>query len=315
MICSLFGGNALRFGARYEQEFRQRTNGLSCHEIPLFRAMHQSLIACARHDFAVEEYHGAKHQVRFVGNGSYARSRARCELSDLMVLIYGRQARAARLTYIQAKSERKVLANGATLIGSRLAANLEQWHLLSARPPIQGVGQFDPPPDLLSSAQLASVGAFAFFLKDAYGEFETYYGAANALTLGGQYGQRFGTLVAGMDLCRCSPEPECLSVYGNRQFATALYAMMIGTPVWPVTRATQSTSRWLSGVLRAQAQAGVGGQGELALELAGLLNDDVRGNDSVASGAFGAAHLIIIRSDDNHEPNRRSRGIRAGANG
>jgi hypothetical protein len=143
--------------------------------------------------FYAEEYHGGAHQVRFSGSAPYLRSDPRCELSDLLIVVYSPRSRRVRLTYLQAKSERLTISS---VCGHRFSANLEQWFLLSTRPSINGVGSFAPPADLLSGALLPSVGTFAFFFKDLAGHFEIYYASASFLAPAGTYGQRYGTLAA-----------------------------------------------------------------------------------------------------------------------
>jgi len=188
---------AVEFGRQFDSTFKIKTHGYSHDEIPLFRAMCTSLTSLSK-QFDVEEYHGNSHQVVFTGNGSYARSNARCELSDLMIVAYSPITKNVRLTYLQAKSERATLNS---VCGREFSANLEQWFLLSNRPKISGVGNsFNPPGDLLSSAILPSVGSFAFFYKDMTGEFQTYFSTANYLFPPKIYPRKKGKLQA---LGRC----------------------------------------------------------------------------------------------------------------
>lgn len=284
-------------GARFAASFANATIGMCQHEVPLFRAMQASLCSVANPpELAVEEYHGTRHQVRFTGTGTYARGAARCELSDLMVLVYDPMFREARLTYIQAKSERGVQANGGGVHGRALLANLEQWHLLATRPSISGVGYFNPPPDLLAGALLQSIGAFAFFVRDAGGECQVYYAAASMLPLAARYTTRTGRLVAQPDTLRCGPWPECLSSYGNREFGAALYGMLIGTPVWPQAAVSSTLPRWLATQLRGLATRRSESRGDLALELATLLDPSGR-FDGVGEPQIGAGNLLILRTN------------------
>ena len=69
-----------------------------------------------------------------------------------------------RISFLQAKSERKIMKNQC-ISNQPFKANLEQWDLLAHRPIINGVGSFDPPPNLLSSAILPSIGTFGFFYR------------------------------------------------------------------------------------------------------------------------------------------------------
>ena len=136
---------AIAFASKFDVRFRSLTHGFSHNEIPLFQALHSALVELSG-QFQIEEYHGTSHQVKFAGNGSYARTQARCELSDLMIVTYSQISRHVRLTYLLAKSERATLN---CVFGRSFSANLEQWFLLSTRPTISGAGAFNPPSDLL----------------------------------------------------------------------------------------------------------------------------------------------------------------------
>ncbi len=291
---------ASAFANAYDVSFRKLTAGFSHNEVPLFQALHNALIGLSGM-FDVEEYHGTAHQVEFAGNGSYARTNARCELSDLMIVSFSSITRSARLTYLQAKSERATLPS---VCGRQFSANLEQWFLLEQRPTITGLGKFSPPNDLLSSALLPSVGSFAFFYKDPLGEFQTYYATASYMALPKAYSQRYGKLQA-IGPCRvdCSgSHSECLAACGNRSFAESLFRLEIGTPIDRSVHQAASTRNWLSANLRGRIREAqqVNTTSGLAQELLGLLALD--GNES-SNGSFGAKNLIIIKS--NAEPNNR----------
>lgn len=276
--------HAIQLGTAFASAFAGRSAGLGMGEVVLFRAMQHSLAAVASHpNIVVEEYHGAGHQVRFTGSGTYSRTNARCELSDLLVIVYDRKTRDARLSYIQAKSERNVPANSAGVAGQPLVANLEQWDLLARRPSIAPApgpwgrpSTFNPPPDLLSSALLPSIGSFVFFLHGPNGV-EVYYAAASMLTPPRSYRTSSGRLLPVGDLCSCGPAPECLSIYGNAAFGSFLFGLMIGTPVLTQGRpTTPSACSWLAAQLRGFARAAVPPTvpTELAGELADLLDPE-----------------------------------------
>jgi hypothetical protein len=294
---------AITLGRAFAQIFAANTAGLGKGEIVLFRAMRQSLKAVANPPNAVvEEYHGPGHQVTFTGTGTYARTAARCELSDLMVIAYDRQRQDARLSYIQAKSERTVTANANGIATTSLSANMEQWHLLATRPPIAGVGSFQPPPDLLSSALLASVGSFAFFLHGSSAP-DIYYAAASAMSMPYPYTSRSGKLTAVPECCACGPHPECLSVYGNADFGAFLFGLMIGTPIIVGGRTVRSASinGWLAAQLRGFAvEATTADRGaELANEIARLLDPD--NAPPAQTPNVGAASLMILGIGDANE--------------
>ena len=291
---------AIAFAHAYDTRFRKLTARLSHSEIPLFRAMQDALIGLSGR-FDVEEYHGTAHQVGFAGNGSYARTNARCELSDLMIVIFNSVTRSARLTYLQAKSERATLPS---VCGREFSANLEQWFLLDQRPPITGFGKFSPPIDLLSSALLPSIGSFAFFYKDSIGDFQTYYASANYLEPPKAYSQRYGKLQAKgpCGVTKSGIYAECSAACDNRSFAESLFRLEIGTPIDLSVYQAVSTRNWLSANLRGrviEAQQS-DTSSALAQELLELLGSD--GNGS-SNSSLGAKRLIIIKS--NAEPNNR----------
>lgn len=286
--------SAISFANYFDSEFRKQTKGFSHNEIPLFRTLHSVLIGL-NGKFKIEEYHGNSHQVTFKGNSSYARLKARCELSDLMVITYSLTTQTARLTYLQAKSERATLPS---VCQKQFSANLEQWFLLSSRPAISGVGKFSPPPDLLSNALLPSIGTFVFFYKDRKGEFQTYYSIANHLVPITSYSQKNGKLQA-VGPCTVVNHPsgytECIAACDNQSFAKSLYDLQIGTPVAPSLLQTLSTRNWLAANIRSQIQnARINDRSSvLAQELLSFLEpSDVQS----LSNSFGAKNMIIIKS-------------------
>jgi len=291
---------AIAFANAYDVKFRNLTTGLPHAEIPLFQSLRAALIGLSGM-FDVEEYHGGKHQVTFAGNGSYARTNARCELSDLMIVSFSSITRSARLTYLQAKSERARLPS---VCGGHFSANLEQWFLLKQRPTITGFGNFSPPNDLLSSALLPSVGSFAFFYKDRMNDFQTYYAAACYMAPPKVYSQRYGKLQP-IGPCRLNisgAHKECLAACDNRSFAESLFRLQIGTPVDSSIHQAISTRNWLSAILRDRIRESQQANSPfvLAQELLDLLASDT--NES-SNNSFGAKNLIIIKS--NAEPNNR----------
>jgi hypothetical protein len=284
---------AIAFANNFDASFRSLTKGLGHNEVPLFRAMHSALVGLSG-KFQVEEYHGTSHQVTFTGNGFFARTHARCELSDLMIITYSPISLHARLTYLQAKSERATLHS---VCGRSFSANLEQWFLLSTRPAIVGAGAFNPPGDLLSNALLPSVGSFAFFHKDGAGDFQTYYATASHMSPPAVYSQRYGKLqaVGPCMVVHNAGYPECLAACGNTSFAKSLYRLEIGTPIHSTIPQSLATRNWLAANLRFQIQRAqeTDRPSGLARELLGLLQPE---ETQALSRSFGAKHLVVIRS-------------------
>ncbi|OPY82517.1 MAG: hypothetical protein A4E65_00817 [Syntrophorhabdus sp. PtaU1.Bin153] len=292
------------FAEAFDNDFRKRTRGLSSNEVPLFRALHSTLVGLSPR-FAIEEYHGAGHQVVFTGDGTYARTAARCELSDLMILTYSPQKKHIRLTYLQVKSERATLSSPNS---SELSANLEQWFLLSRRPSIQGVGsKFNPPHDLLAGALLSSIGSFAFLYRDCSGNFQVYYASAHCLRPASTYATRYGKLIvlakpchqmAGGTLCvRQSNHDECMIAFGNRPFATKLFDMKIGTPIdLTAGKVSQQVREWLAINLTRLIEKRSGVNHPLALEIIDMLQPQ-KTSDRPPS-VLGAKEILIIRSGE-----------------
>lgn len=313
-----------KLGNAFANDFTNRTKSLGKRELVLFRAMTESLMSTAGSNVKVEEYHGWGHQVLFTGTCSHSRTKARCELSDLMVVVFDHQTKDARLCYIQAKSESKVIASTCGVAGQELKANLEQWELLSKRPLVQGVGSFKPPKTLLSSAMLDSVGSFVFFLHSGTGV-TIQYAAASVLEPPRTYTSKNGKLVVPFDHCTCRPHPkcfypkccylacchpsigypECRSVYGNDKFGSFLFGLMIGTPVLvggsPVLdwgspeRAGESPSegvgaKWLAKQLRGFEKASAD-ERPVARAIATLLDPD---GDPAQYPNVGAASLLLV---------------------
>jgi len=289
------------FGEAFDAEFTSATKGMTALEIPLFKQLSTTLKALNGR-FAVEEYHGGAHQVRFNGDGKPTRLHARCELSDLAIIVFSRSLPFVRLTYLQAKAERQpVDVNGPPVFW----ANLEQWYLLSKRPSINGVGDFNPPQDLLSSAELASVGSFLFFYRDGTRGYQSYYAAADYLAPVRLYPHKYGRLqVAGPPATRkVKGYDECAAAQGNKDFASALYCMRVGTPIPLAPSSAQGVTRnWFYAALR-QLIANNAGR-DAAPQLAGQLLQrlDPPGISQEGSSSFGASCVFVIRSDHDFWP-------------
>lgn len=284
------------FSSAFDTHFRALTQGAGQGEISLFRAMHTALVSAGRGVY-VEEYHGGSHQVTFMGNGLYARSNARCELSDLLVIVFSQLTGEARLTCLQAKSERKSLVSPCTAMFS---ADLEQWFLLATRPIITGFGSFNPPHNLLESAVLSSVGSFGFFYQSAGGDIQVYFAVANYLLPPAPYTQRKGRLqpIGPCILHTAGGFPECKAAADNLSFAENLFRMHIGTPIQPGIAQASATRNWLAANLRFQIQQALQEpypSVALAQELLEILDPDDK--DNVLS-SFGAKCVLVIKSED-----------------
>lgn len=282
------------FARDFDIRFGAATSGMSGAEIPLFTAMCNVLSGCARHGVRAEIYHGSRYQVRFPGDGVHARYKARCELSDLLIVAFSSASREVRITYLQAKSERATVTNP---LVHEYSANLEQWYLLSTRPRISGIGAAaNMPPDLLSGAAMESVGSFGFFYRDTKNKFQIFYSSAASLSVTSRRANRGGSVKFGGIAMSYSPSGavECLSAATSFDFAKSLFMMEIGTIIDLSDRKPGSASRWLAGGLR-EAMADSLRENKsirVAEELVGLLEVDV---DSLPQATLGAREVLVLQ--------------------
>lgn len=285
------------FAQNIETNFQKiiTSKNITSGEIKLFRALINAFKNSQQTTVEIEEYHGANYQVKFTGNGSYARASARCELSDLLIISFN--SKEARLTYLQAKYENTIVAK---IQSHKWKANLEQWFLLNQLPSIKGYGKFDPPSDLLSSATLKSIGSFGFFHKDLSGVFDFYYASAEHLSLAATYRQRAGKLIInhGSLKAHClrqklgTQEKECLEAINLRDFLTQLYNLRIGTPI----NKGSLILPWIIENLRSLPTS------PLINQLLRVIDTDqemIINNQTLTSEAhFGAKKIMLIKFDD-----------------
>lgn len=262
-------------------EFDRRTSTGAHGEVSLFRSLVDSLHAAAPH-VVVEEYHGGRHQVWHTTDPVVGIGTARCELADLMVVVFHqRRNLGPRLSFLQAKYERRRHP-----LRQAPHASYVQWSLLARRPPIQGFGDFAPPPDLLSGSVLPSVGTFGFFTQIArrQARYDLVYASADILGPVHQapalrkYGRLQGFPGTCCPLAPCCRHPLPVLRRGQGvlqettlastldQYLAELFALRIGTPV---TAPGWQAVSWLLQQLRSL-------RGAVARELAGRIEDWVR---------------------------------------
>lgn len=160
---------ALTFGKALAKAWKQESSAVPYREPLLFRAFRAAILSLSN-QFLIEEFHGNKHQVAFVGRGSWCRKLPRCEISDLLILTFReRPSISVRMTFLQIKRAGNLQSLCHEYPNFRtpriFSANLEQWDLLSRRPSILGIPPFDPPAHLLRGALLPSVGSYGVFHK------------------------------------------------------------------------------------------------------------------------------------------------------
>ena len=214
-------------------------------EVELFRTMIKAF-GSLKPKFYVEEFHGFKRQVYFDTSHGWMRPRARCELCDVLLITYSTTAGfEVRMTLLQAKLSRQTHVTCSSAYSGKVEpqtfeGNFEQWNLLCARPTLIPTSVFVPPPTLLASAVLPSVGTFGVFHRNNYGKVDLFYTTADSLNAAptpkgpnGRYGKLATT--AGAPAARfVSGWGEATYCPSTLEFALALYQLQIGTPVLSV---------------------------------------------------------------------------------
>ena len=302
------------------QEEKRKCKGLSnCWETNLFGKL-SNLICNLPDNFHIEEYHGNSHQVRFDGereyNHDWRRKNARCELADLLIVTYRHNPKSIRLSFVQAKRERKIIDVNSTqeLV---FKANLEQWDLLGNRPVLKEEDEkkrFNPPPKILTGAVLPSVGTFIFFYKtDKTAPYEIFYCIADKLSPNCNPKTRDSYLKVGLSICHLCREniyeickmrsdnlayPQILYAFKAYDFALALSYQLIGTPIEDNPKDTEQKKAcrdWLFGVLNQlkKERKELGTQAEGLLTLIGESNDVDKGKFFLS----GVKSIIILNTD------------------
>lgn len=289
------------FGRSFDVEFQKATVGLGPGEIGLFEALADSLRK-ASVGFRVEEYHGNAHQVTFAGDGVHSRSNARCELSDLLIIVYSPPTQSARFTFLQAKSERAIPPTPSTWA---YHANLEQWDLLARRPDISSVTQnFTPPRDLLSGSLMPSIGSFGIFYQTAKQGYQTLYASADCLRPSIVHAVRRGRVVphGASALRTLSGLKERTFTWGNYYFARDLYGLKIGEPLLVKGQLNPTPgAKWLARIIGgfSNVSLGAGSNRPLLDSLVRLLGES---DSPMSNPKFGAKRMILIENNDQIEP-------------
>lgn len=217
-------------------------------EVQLFR---KTAIEITKHIPAVfiDETHGGN--VCNVEFDSIKRTREKCEISDLLIVVVDDVRKCARVTFWQAKKENK--SNWAShylggIDGSfDFKAQFNQWELLSYRPEVFRTSNFAPPKDLLAPPFSPSIGSFGVFyqknnlLELNYSVAEmvasTSYKPANSkFTINEKLNQYFAW------------EHEALVKKDMKSFLTALFDFQIGSLLDPKNQ----THQWLISYIKAE---------------------------------------------------------------
>lgn len=293
------------FGLALQAEFLRLSANTKFKEVPLFRRLMEAIASSSGGVYA-EEFHGAKHQVTFVGQAPWARSQARCELCDLLIIVYALTGGfKGRVTFLQAK---RSLGNHhvstqpplSIVPAVRFQANLEQWDLLSRRPIISPVGSFVIPSNILKDAPLPSIGSFGVFHKTTGNGVDFFYISADLLTAAHNSSYRYGTVEANGFQAKANVFGISETKFAGSLslFGEALFNLEIGTPIYLKKHAKfDDYQKLLQGSLKGALVATVSrsrSDGSVMHELINSLEGDANPWDSQL-----APNILVIRTDFN----------------
>jgi hypothetical protein len=313
-----YSAKAVAFGKTLSNTFASKV-GLptTCpNEIKKFTALIDSFSATSGTQFHVESYHGTRYQVRFSSILPWTRLSPRCELCDVMFIIF--TASEIRVSFLQAK---------ATCLSHPLpiqVANAEQYAILALRPIIthwitpwpkfstsSASGPW--PNDILSSAILPSAGSFGTFFDRVVGTktvVDFHYVVADVL------GAK-STPVPSKKFVSCSLDIflpvqtartydnflEIVQCDGMANFGTALYAMQIGTPIHPAVDASPGMSQDIKDALQAtrlKLALWIDSQtapSNVLRSLRRLLDVQTNFSPSLATPILGARQVVVVQAD------------------
>ncbi|HCE2456345.1 hypothetical protein SE23_09160 [Vibrio sinaloensis] len=293
------------FAHYLEMAWKQESQKANFSEIKQFRALMDSF-ASLNSTFRLEEFHGMKHQVVFNGQGSWGRNTARCEISDLLIVSYKKTPSfEARVTLLQAKRslEKHDLCSSWTSgsCSTSFKANLEQWDLLARRPNVLPYPPFDCHPEILSGAELPSIGSIGVFHKIKGKEYNFFYMSADCASPLSNPTTKYAKLkVHKLKPARMiNGYKECTFACCINTFGEALYNLEIGTPVHDEKGLSKQSERyrnnlrgWLKMVLMSHIEM-TSPDSSLAREFEELLDTDFEGEFM-----HQPPNLILINCDN-----------------
>lgn len=295
--------DASTFAQAFKSQFQSLTKGSSPREIPLFRALSNTIKSIST-QFSINEYHGAGHQVTFTATPPLSRPIPRCELADLMIVAYRTvPSLSIRVTYFQAKSERAYAQ--ASLCGRTFSfcGNVEQWCLLAERPQISGCGRFKPPADLLTGALLDSIGTFGFFYRlNTTSPYEMFYSVASNLSPANRLA-RYSKLNVTVPCYKhhwSYDYAETVATGCFECFAHDLASNFIGSPIEPNTSTPDSLWRlkirtWLKVYLRDRLEEPRASREDPGRRLLALLEElEEKSADLVTPKSIGVKSVVVF---------------------
>lgn len=294
-----------QFGLALQTAFIDESCSTLMREVDQFQALIRAF-AALQPEYLVKELHGTRHQVQFATSSPWLRRSARCELCDVMFVVYSlADGLSVRMTFLQAKLSRQTypqLQNPSLHpVTVSFPANFEQWDLLSHRPVIKGAGRFEPPLDLLRSAVSPSIGSFGVFYLDHSGDVDMFYCSADTLLPIGTPTTKTGRLTTSVLPAvtrRLMGHDDVYFCPDTLRFGIALYEMKIGSPVVTTgpdgkQHRSEPLTSWLVGTLQAHEQINATAGEPLQTLLDSLGRTDVAPKPSPLPGS----HLVLLRAE------------------
>jgi hypothetical protein len=270
-------------------DFRSITAFGTSDEVALFRNLAASIVRHSPSTFADETHGGKVCNVAFI---SVTGRPETCEIADLLILSVAKDG-TLRATFWQAKKQNRSKWLGATTGNEHLDfdGQFNQWDLLSRRPSVAGIGKFQPPPDLLSSFDSASIGSFGVFyqrghlveMSHSVAEFVACQNPTvkrPKMSINGYLGRYF--LSRGEIIARSTLD----------SFLAALFDMQVGALLNPAEGAHQ----WLVQYVRLKAAAVSEGRADLGA-LDRFFRDEPPRNDLIGSPGDGLSVLVVSPRD------------------
>ncbi|EKO3400343.1 hypothetical protein ACLK5F_004265 [Vibrio fluvialis] len=293
------------FAGLLDMAWKLESQKANFSEVKQFRALMDSF-ASLKSNFKIEEFHGMKHQVVFNGGGKWGRKAARCEISDLLIVSYKKNPSfEARVTLLQAKrslEKHSLCSSPRTRVGlTSFKANLEQWDLLARRPNVLAYPPFDCHPEILSGAELPSIGSLGVFHKIKGKEYNFFYISADRAAPLSNPSTKFAKL-------QINNHPPYRTLNGYKEctlacciytFGKALYNLEIGTPIHYESGLSKKSERYRNnfrGWLRTLMMSHI----EMTSPNSSLARDFSRLLDSDFEGEFmhQPPNLVLINCDD-----------------
>lgn len=255
-------------------------------EVALFRALAASIVKHSSSTF-IDETHGGN--VCNVSFTSVTGKIETCEIADLLIVSLAPGSSNLRATFWQAKKQAVSKWLNVTSSGSQLdfKGQFNQWDLLSRRPTVSGVATFQPPPDLISSFDSASIGSFGVFYEKN-STIEIAHSVAEFLACPSPAAKHPTLSINGYLNKYFYSHGEIITKSDLPDFLTALFGFQVGAVLDP----SLAPHRWLVNWVRSKAAA-AGASQEALRPLNDFLGNDRPDVDDAKKGSSGLSVLIV----------------------